>query len=281
MIINKKSFINLKFQKVPTKKKNFIGQCFLIDINSFPEKKIQKPKAMRKLDKLPSILVKDSTKIINTLSLQKSKSQSKKQIFQPNLVLNNQSSPLYKNTLDVNSSFDNKNKHNKKIKESNILQTESKKDYVPDAFVKRINELYYPKLSTIKYLTNLFDDNEKNDLKVINLSKIKVKNRRQSLFIKDLISKEYNNKRYRMNIKNKKISSFDEKNNQQINNAYKLTKAQLDKQLSNFHKLKIKMCKNKVKETLDDLMKLKNKNMAYVENFKKLCDFKFDDDLLL
>ena len=37
---------------------------------------------------------------------------------------------------------------------------------------------------------------------------------------------------------------------------------------------------NREGETLNDLIKLKSKNIDYFENFKKLCDFKFDDDLL-
>ena len=260
-----KILYKFKISENSSNKNNFMGKCFLINLNSLPEKKIQKNRGMRKLDKLPSILIKESSKRINTLSLQKSKSQSKKNIIHPSLAINNQISPQYLNTINNHSSYDQHNNNQNNINPI-TMPNDSKKNNIPDSFVKRINELYYPKLSTIKYLTNLFDDSEKNDLKKINLKKIKGNKRRH---------------RYRQGIKNRKVNSLDEKNNEVINNPYKLTKSQLENQLKKFHKLKIKMCKNKVNETINDLMKLKNKNKVYIEKFKKSCDFQFDDDLLI
>ena len=87
---------------------------------------------------------------------------------------------------------------------------------------------------------------------------------------KDNLVEYYKNNRYR------KLNNTDEKSNEETINNYRLTKAELEKQLKNFHRLKIKNCKNIVGETLNDLIKLRSKNIF--ENFKKLCDFKFDDD---
>jgi len=275
-----KILYKFKISENSSNKNNFMGKCFLINLNSLPEKKIQKNRGMRKLDKLPSILIKESSKRINTLSLEKSKSQSKKNIIHPTLAINNQISPQYLNTINNHSSYD----QHKNI-QNNInpitMPNDSKKNNIPDSFVKRINELYYPKLSTIKYLTNLFDDSEKNDLKKINLKKIKGNKRRSSVYMKEDYLQSNFIHRYRQGIKNRKVNSLDEKNNEVINNPYKLTKSQLENQLKKFHKLKIKMCKNKVNETINDLMKLKNKNKVYIEKFKKSCDFQFDDDLLI
>ena len=86
----------------------------------------------------------------------------------------------------------------------------------------------------------------------------------------DNLVEYYKNNRYR------KLNNTDEKSNEETINNYRLTKAELEKQLKNFLRLKIKNCKNRVGETLNDLIKLKSKNIF--ENFKKLCDFKFDDD---
>ena len=89
---------------------------------------------------------------------------------------------------------------------------------------------------------------------------------------KDNLVEYYKNNIYR------KLNNTDEKSNEETINNYRLTKTELEKQLKNFHRLKIKNCKNRVGETFNDLIKLKSKNIF--ENFKKLCDFKFDDDLL-
>ena len=56
----------------------------------------------------------------------------------------------------------------------------------------------------------------------------------------------------------KKLNNTDEKSNEKTINNYIFSKAKLEKQLKNFHRLKIKNCKNRVGETLNDLIKLKN-----------------------
>ena len=64
---------------------------------------------------------------------------------------------------------------------------------------------------------------------------------------------------YYKNNKYRKLNNTDEKSDEETINNYGLSKAELEKQLN-------------------DLIKLISKNIF--ENFKKLCDFKFDDDLL-
>ena len=53
------------------------------------------------------------------------------------------------------------------------LKTEQKNNNAPEKKKKRINELYFPSRSRIKYLTKLFEDKAKNELKLVDLKKIK------------------------------------------------------------------------------------------------------------
>ena len=263
-----KILYKFKISDSASNKKNFIGKCFLIDLNLDKNKNISPSKS---INKLPSIILKEKNNISDSLTLQKSKSQNKRKNyilkkFKSNKKLSNKqldSTNLYP---PINNKYD-----------SFTLKTEPKNNYINDAFLKRIIDLYYPKFSRIKYLTDLFEDNEKNDLKMIYLKKIKGNIKKSS------IKKEKENKFNYHNIhkKNiyKKIISLDDKLNDNEVHPYKLTKAELEKQLKYFHQLKIKICKDKVNETLNDLKKLKSKNMIFIENFRKSCDFKFDDDL--
>jgi hypothetical protein len=255
-------------------KKLFMGQCFLLDLDSVPEKKVTQSKSINKLVKLPSIFNKDENKIkiLNNLPLQRSKSQKKRHDFRLNSIkAYRKPLPQEINTVDIYPPLNHR--YN-----SQTIQTEPKNNE-PDAFLNRINRLYYPKMSTIRYLTNLFEDNEKNDLRLIDLKKIKGNKKKKLLYKKDTDNKYIYMDLYNK-YKDKKVSSFDEKVNGKANNVDKLKILRLEKQLRYFHKLKIKNCKDKVKETLNDLNKLKSKNMVFFERFKKECDFKFDDDLI-
>ena len=256
-------------------KKLFMGQCFLLDLDSVPEKKVSQSKSINKLVKLPSIFNKEENKqkILNNLPLQRSKSQNKRHDFRLNSIkAYRKPSPQEINTVDIYPPLNFK--YN-----SQTIQTEPKNN-VQDPFLNRINRLYYPKMSTLRYLTNLFEDNEKNDLRLIDLKKIKGNNKKKLLY-----KKESDNKLIYMDLynkyKDKKVNIFEEKINEKANNADKLKILKLKKQLKYFHRLKIKNCKDRVKETLDDLNKLKSKNMVFFERFKKECDFKFDDDDLI
>lgn len=54
------------------KKKLFMGQCFLIDLNFESIKNSSQSKRLPKLNKLPSILIGDKSKISDSLTLQRS-----------------------------------------------------------------------------------------------------------------------------------------------------------------------------------------------------------------
>ena len=253
------------------KKKLFMGQCFLIDLNFESIKNSSQSKKLPKLNKLPSILIGDKSKISDSLTLQRSQSQNKSLDYKFNPFKSSKKKPKPLNSFDIYSSLNSdKNLH--------TIQPETKNNFANDAFLKRINDRYYPKFNKIKYFTRLFEDNDKNDLKMIDLKKIKGNNKRKYLMKKDK-ENNYNFLYFRKN-KIKPINT-EEKLNDKANIAYKLTKEELDKQLKHFYKLRINNCKNKVNETLNDLMKLKNKNSIFIEKFKKSCDFKFDDDLLI
>lgn len=253
-------------------KKEFMGQCFLLDLNSGPEKYISPSKSIKQLDKLPSIFLQEKNKLIDSLTLQKSKSLDRR--INLRLGTNKIKKKPTLNQLNEISIYPRLNQNSG----SNTLPTEPKNKDASDSFLNRINRLYYPKLSTIRFLTNLFDDSEKAELKMINLKRIKGKNNKQLLFKKAAINK-YNMNSYEKN-KNKNIKSFEGKFMFKSNNEMKLKILKLEKQLQNFHKLKINNCKNKVNETLNDLKKLKDKNLVFIEKFKKECDFKFDDNLI-
>ena len=250
-----------------------MGQCFLVDLNLEKEKNISQSKSINKLNKLPSIILSDKSKITDSLTLQRSKSQNKRHEFKLNSIkVNKNKIPKPLNSLDIYPPI----KSNENLY---TIQPETKNNLINDSFLKRINDLYYPKFTKIRYFTRLFEDNDKNDLKMIDLKKIKKPNDKiKYSFKKD--NDNINNLLYYKKNKNKKIN-FDDKLNGKENIPYKLTKDELEKQLENFKKLKIKLCKNKVNETLNDLMRLRSKNLAFIENFKKSCDFKFDDDLLI
>ena len=250
-----------------------MGQCFLVDLNLEKEKNTPQSKSINKLNKLPSIILSDKSKITDSLTLQRSKSQNKRHEFKLNSIkVNKNKIPKPLNSLDIYPPI----KSNENLY---TIQPETKNNLINDSFLKRINDLYYPKFTKIRYFTRLFEDNDKNDLKMIDLKKIKKPNNKiKYSFKKD--NDNINNLLYYKKNKNKKIN-FDDKLNGKENIPYKLTKDELEKQLENFRKLKIKLCKNKVNETLNDLMRLRSKNSAFIENFKKSCDFKFDDDLLI
>ena len=65
--------------------------------------------------------------------------------------------------------------------------------------------------------------------------------------------------------------------NDNYNDVYKLNKLTIDEKLKNFKELKIKKCKNLIDNALKDLIKAKEKNFIFIENFRKSCDFKYED----
>ena len=75
--------------------------------------------------------------------------------------LNNKYWPKQLNSVDIVLSYIKRDSYE--------LETGQKNKNEPDSFLKRINELYFPSRSRIKYLTKLFEDKAKNELKLIDL----------------------------------------------------------------------------------------------------------------
>ena len=115
-------------------KNHFIGQCFLIDLNSFAEKNVSHPRSVKKLDKLSAIKLKQLSNLEDSLTLQKSKSHNKKQ-YNNLKPLNNKYLPKQLNSVDIALS-------NLK-RDSYGLKTEQKNNNASDSFLKRINEHYF------------------------------------------------------------------------------------------------------------------------------------------
>ena len=75
--------------------------------------------------------------------------------------LNNKYWPKQLNSVDIVLS--------KLKRDSYGLETDQKNNNALDSFLKRINELYFPSRSRIKYLAKLFEDKAKNELKLVGL----------------------------------------------------------------------------------------------------------------
>ena len=263
---------------------NYIGKCYLVNINFLSGKNTSFPKNKTKPEKLPIINIKENKPNLNTITSSKNcktlnnyklklseKNESKTIPFNLKLIHNQtkgyQKNNNYKSTTSltessVNLKKDNHNKYND--------------------IIERINQKYFMKKATINYLTNLFfGNNEIHDLKVVNLSKIKDKKQNEINYnLKSNI--KYNsiskyNSYFRRKPLNKKLNSFNEKNYENINDIYKLSKLNVSERLKNFKNLKIKQSKELVDNALKDLIKAKEKNLIYIENFRKSYDFKFED----
>ena len=272
------------------KMNNHRGKCYLININFLTKNNFSLPKANTKIknktEKLPLINSKDSiTNLnnLNTISFSKTRKE-----------LNNERHNLTKNklktiSLNFNLNHTNTNRYkNKKNLKSSISLTEpheriKNENKKFNDIINRINERYFIKNSTVRYLNNLFfGENGRNGLKVVNLSKIKAKNQNDINFNIDnnklKKNKIYEYKSYiNKKLIHKRLNSFNEKMNDNYNDVYKLNKLTIDEKLKNFKELKIKKCKNLIDNALKDLIKAKEKNFIFIENFRKSCDFKYED----
>ena len=87
------------------KKKLFMGQCFLIDLNFESIKNSSQSKRLPKLNKLPSILIGDKSKISDSLTLQRSQSQNKSLDYKFNPFKSSKKKPKPLNSFDIYSSL--------------------------------------------------------------------------------------------------------------------------------------------------------------------------------
>ena len=60
----------MKNQVLQKRKKYFIGQCFLIDLNSFAQKNVSHPRSVKKPDKLSAIKLKQKSNLEDNFSFE-------------------------------------------------------------------------------------------------------------------------------------------------------------------------------------------------------------------
>ena len=261
---------------------NHINRCYLINLNISNKKffSLQKNK-LKKYNptKLPLITLNDySNQNFKTITLSNSKKILDNQIYK--YSENNES-----NTIPINYDKPYKNKINFKSTIS-LTETSSNKNNNNmkkyNEIIDKINQRYFAKNSTMKFLSNIFNDKENHDLKMINLSKIKNKKP------KEIDNNEKNNIKINKVNKNssyfdkmpmrKKLNSFNEKScDNAIIDMHKINRSILEERLKKFKYLKLKKSKMMVDNAIKDLLKEKEKNLVYIENFRKSCDFKFED----
>ena len=130
-VIGSKSKLLYKFKisDGTPKKKLFMGQCFLVDLNLEKEKNISQSKSINKLNKLPSIILSDKSKITDSLTLQRSKSQNKRHEFKLNSIkVNKNKIPKPLNSLDIYPPI----KSNENLY---TIQPETKNNLINDSFL--------------------------------------------------------------------------------------------------------------------------------------------------
>ena len=269
---------------------NYIGKCYIVNIDFSSKKNLSLPKNKSKQEKLPIINLKGIKPNLKTMTLSKTRRIPDNQKYI--LSENNESKTIEINYNSIpNLSKITKKKNNYKSHKSETSLTETSLNLKNETsrnkyndILERINQRYFIKKSTIKYLTNLFfGDDGIHDLKYVNLSKIKDKKQMQKDFNYNLNKRiKYNNNISRYNSYfrkkplNNKFNSFNEKNDENIKD-YKFTKSNIYEKVKKFQDLKIKQSKILVDNALKDLIKTKEKNLIYIENFRKSCDFKFED----
>ena len=242
------------------------------------------PKNKAKPEKLPIINIKENKPYLNTIT--SSKNFQTLNNYKINSPEKNESKTIPINLKLIHNQTKGYKKNNNyksttSLTESSVnLKNDNHNKY--NDIIERINQKYFMKKATINYLTNLFfGNNEIHDLKVVNLSKIKDKKQNEINYnLKSNI--KYNsiskyNSYFRRKPFNRNLNSFNEKNYENINDIYKLRKLNGSEKLKNFQNMKIKQSKNLVDNALKDLIKAKEKNLIYIENFRKSCDFKFED----
>lgn len=262
---------------------NYKGKCYFLNLkNNLTSKQFSFSKIKSRPGKLPIINLKDyNLRNINTITLSNSKKtlESKEYKYSEN----NEIKTTLINSYNVPNHF--KEYNNKKeyrnslsFKElSRILKKEKVKK-----IMEKMNQRYFLKNSTMKYLTSLFYGNpEMHDLKVVNLSKIKGEKQNYNNYMErnnlKLNNTSKNNSYFGKRTINKRFNYFNEKAFENSIDDYKVKKLNLDEKIKSFHNLKMKKCKMLVNSALKDIIKTKKDNLACIENFRKDCDFKYED----
>ena len=276
------------------------GKCFLVNLKFVSSNNISLPKAkttiknknIKKSDIFPVINFNQNNlhlNTINSVSLSKNKKIAK---LKKNNTENNKYKTinlefnLHLTTNNNNNSITNyKNKtnyinHNSLQESSYFMNTKKRINEI----LEKINKRYFAKLTTINHLNELFYGNRDNqDIKYINLSKIKLR-KNNDIYDNEnnniKISNIYRYKTYAKKVTiSKRINTFSERNKENSNEINNFKKINVNEKIQKFRSLKMDKCKDLVNNALKDLVKTRENNLNYIENFKKSCDFKYEDFL--
>ena len=270
-------FFKFKIMDDNPKLSNYMGKYYLINLNPLLKKNFSVKKNKINIKNLPPINLKQSNNFSQTISLSKSNKffDNKEYKFcedsESRIIPKNYVSLSTKKNNNINTDkFANKNFIS--LTESNEYNKNNKK-YTYEEIMKRINERYFVRKSTMKYLAELFyGPQELHDLKMINLKKIKGKNEKEIFNYKNKyqILDKNNVKDSNKIMNNKIINSFYDKNKEKSFDHYKLN-------YEDMLYLKFKKNKNLLINAVDNLMKTKKNNQKYFENLRKTCDFKYEN----
>jgi len=258
----------------------YMGKCYLVNINSSLKKNYSVDKNK---NKLPPIMIKESNnKLFNSINL----SEDKKIKDLTHYELNSDRDKKFptKNFISHSTKkFRNTEKHIFNYK-SSVALTESntnnrKGKALYDEIIKKINERYFIKKSTVQYLTSLFfGSNEIPDLKYVHLSKLKGKKEKEREIYNYKYQKmEKTNNLLKNNLSDQKKSDIYDYNNEKSSDSYKFNKYYVNERLKYFRDTKMRKAKNRVNHALKDLMKNQQKNLLFFNNIRKSCDYKYDD----
>ena len=265
------------------KSNKFMGKCYLVNINSPLKKTFSVDKNKINLNKLPPIMIKEnSNKILNTITLSENRDLKDSIHYKLNSDRGKKKLPI-KNFVSYSTkrfnSFD-KNIVNHKslvtLTETNI--NDRKAAY--EEIIRKINEKYFIKKSTVQYLTSLFFGSyETRDIKYINLSKIKGKGN----FERELLNNRYdkmektNNNLFKNNLICQKKNNIYDNNKKKQSGLYRLNKSYIDERLKYYRDSRIRKVKNRVDHAINDLMRNRKNNLLFFDNMRKSCDYKYDD----
>lgn len=266
---------------------NYMGRCYLIKYHSLTNKDLSSPKTIKKPEKLPLIKIKEDRPRLKTITFTNSR-KIFNDIKDKNAITDNNNESK---TIPIRSYYNNKtltfSNSNRYYKNNTLthsfknINTIKNKDYY-NQIINKINERYFAKKSTFKYLNDLFyGSGENHNLKFVNLSRIKEeeKGRKDDIQINIRNLKQQLKTIHKYNDKNKyyKSKKLTEGIYENPVDKYRINKMSLDEQLKNYKNLRIKRCKILVNDVLKEIRQTKEKNNIYIENFRKSCDFKFDD----
>ena len=266
-----------KILKDSPKSNKYMGKCYLVNINSSLKKNFSVDKNK---NKLPPIMIKESNNnLFNSITLSDKKlkdstqykfnSDRDKKFYMNSFI--SQSTKRFRNT--GKNIFNNQNPV--ALTEANAKS----RNALYEEVIKKINERYFIKKSTVQYLTSLFFGSlDKHDLKSVHLSRIKGKKEKErEIYNYKYQQMEKSNNLFKNNLSEQKKSDIYDNNNEKSSDSYKFNKSNVNEKLKYFHDAKLRKAKNRVNHAFKDLMKNRQKNLLFFNNIRKSCDYKFDD----